>query len=506
MKNARTDLEMPAEPAVRDAIRRRVQAYCARRTLVPPLTLAEIAAHADRILHAAIEPRYRGLVTVLVGNEVWRGALAATPFARRILLLPQCLRLRAACRAKTDALGLLCEDCGRCAISEIQRAAEELGYVVLVAEGATAVAALLARGDADAVVGVGCLSALERSFRPLTTHAVPGLAVPLLRDGCTDTDVDRAWVSDVLRIRDDTHAYHRLDMHALRREVAAWFAPDRLQALLNASGDATATLAADWLEQAGHRWRPLLTAGVERALRGGTGPFSGTLMHVAVAVECFHKASLVHDDIEDDDDTRAGVQTLHRRHGLPVALNAGDLLIGEGYRLIAASGASAGRVREMVAVAAAGHRTLCLGQGAELLLRQQDAAAISSKAVLDIFRCKTAPAFEVALQLGAICAGANRATRAVLTAFSASLGIAYQIRDDLDDHAADRAASQGATFRPSLLMALAHEHPAEGQGLVEERARRLLQHYEDAALDALRPLRQPALKSLLYRVAAMILH
>ena len=53
-----------------------------------------------------------------------------------------------------------------------------------------------------------------------------------------------------------------------------------------------------------------------------------------MAVECFHKASLIHDDIEDGDDRRYGQPALHTEHGVPVALNVGDFLLGEGYRLI----------------------------------------------------------------------------------------------------------------------------------------------------------------------------
>ena len=61
------------------------------------------------------------------------------------------------------------------------------------------------------------------------------------------------------------------------------------------------------------------------------------LQKVAVAIECFHKASLIHDDIEDNDAARYGEKTLHEEFGAAVALNVGDLLIGEGYRLIGAS-------------------------------------------------------------------------------------------------------------------------------------------------------------------------
>src|SRR3978361_1545504 len=95
-------------------------------------------------------------------------------------------------------------------------------------------------------------------------------------------------------------------------------------------------------------------------------PLPFGLRRIAVAVECFHKASLIHDDIEDNDDLRYGEQTVHAQHGIPVALNVGDLLLGEGYRLIAESDAPAEARAEMLRVAAMGHRNLSLGQGAEL--------------------------------------------------------------------------------------------------------------------------------------------
>ena len=510
MKSDRPDLAAPVGKAARDAIRQQVRTYCAGRTLIPPLSLGELEEHAGRIMEgAALESSLKGFVTVLVGNEVWRSAVAGTPFERRILLLPQCLKSSAACRAEMDALGLLCEECGRCSIGTIQREAEKLGYVVLVAEGTTAVAALLARGDADAVVGVSCLHAQERSFQPLMAHAVPGLAVPLLRNGCVDTVVDLEWVREALNLRGPVQASARPDIHALRREVAAWFEPTYLKELLCPAGTATEAIAAEWMARGGKRWRPLLVVGVYRALCASEAAAPEMLRRLAIAVECFHKASLIHDDIEDEDDTRYGEQTLHREHGVAVALNVGDLLIGEGYRLIAESGAPSDQVREMMAVAAEGHRTLCLGQGEELLLRQAP-ARVSVPAVLEIFRRKTAPAFDVALQLGAIGAGADRETRTVLAGFSTALGIAYQIHDDLDDHAADRSAAGAGGSRPSVLAALVREQstaPDErAWTAAEERTRQMLRQYEDQALRVLRPVHQPAMKRLLYRVASLILH
>jgi len=63
----------------------------------------------------------------------------------------------------------------------------------------------------------------------------------------------------------------------------------------------------------------------------------------AVAIETFHKASLVHDDIEDDDAYRYGHETLHRVHGVGTAINVGDYLIGLGYRCVSRDRKALGR-------------------------------------------------------------------------------------------------------------------------------------------------------------------
>src|SRR5438270_1861910 len=165
----------------------------------------------------------------------------------------------------------------------------------------------------------------------------------------------------------------------------------------NAEGE-TERIARQWLGRAGKRWRPFLTVAAFQALRDNPGQaLPEDLRKIAVAVECFHKASLIHDDIEDGDSLRYGEKTLHEEHGIAVALNVGDLLIGEGYRLIAACQASAAQKAEMLLVASQGQRQLCQGQGAELFWARNP-QPMTSLQVLDIFRQKTAPAFEVALR------------------------------------------------------------------------------------------------------------
>jgi geranylgeranyl pyrophosphate synthase len=322
-----------------------------------------------------------------------------------------------------------------------------------------------------------------------------------------------------------------MDLDGIRREVDGWFTPSGLDAMLGPAATDTERLAREWLTRAGKRWRPFLTVCAYRALRQDPdAPFPDALRRVAIAVECFHKASLIHDDIEDQDVERYGADTLHAEHGVPIALNVGDFLVGEGYRLIATSGAPPEVCAAMLRVAAEGHRTLSLGQGAELSWTRTP-RPLSSLEVVDIFRKKTAPAFHVALQLGALSAGGADDLDEVFAQYSEALGVAYQIRDDLDDLADDGGTAAGGV-RPSLPLAVAyersnaHEHlrallraawtgvsSAEARaGLLQaitelkadERCRNLLEAYKEQAIRILADVDNPSLKGLLRRIVGKI--
>lgn len=514
--------EVPPEAALRNRLREAAKAHISKSALTPPLTLDALMENAEAVLRAAgAQDRWLNFAAVLVSNAVWRDTVAAVPYSRRLLLLPQCLRSREKCRGQIDEFGLLCAACGSCRIESLQAEAEELGYVVLVAEGTTVVTKLLEEGRIDAVVGVSCLSVLERAFAPMSENAIPGIAVPLLADGCEGTQVDVDWVREAISLYSPGGPNGMTDLDGLKEEVASWFERANLESVIEADGKTT-EVALSWLAQAGKRWRPFLAASAARAL-GGPDADEDVLRSVAVAVECFHKASLVHDDIEDGDSSRYGQPSLHARYGLAVALNAGDLLIGEGYRLIAESGAAPARISEMLSVAAEGHRTLCLGQGAELNWTR-GARSVSVREVIEVFRRKTAPAFEVALRLGAIAAGAGDDVQKALAEFSGALGIAYQVKDDIEDFESD---SDGAAKRPWLLFAIAHEQ-CEGEakkelesawheGSLEEAQRiiaetgapqtaaRLRERCRSEAIAALAPLGNVALKSLLQRAVGRIL-
>jgi geranylgeranyl pyrophosphate synthase len=150
--------------------------------------------------------------------------------------------------------------------------------------------------------------------------------------------------------------------------------------------------------------------------------------------------------------------------------------------------------------------------------------------VVEIFRMKTAPAFEVALRLGAILADCDDKIGEVLKQYSDSLGIAYQIRDDLEDLRSPEGIDLCASRRPSVLLALAYEMADEATRSrierqwapfatdsdrqqvqqivsapeVELAAFRLMETYKSAAIGSLIALKNANLKGLLRRVVGKI--
>ena len=456
---------IPQTREERELILREVRHYVAEQTLVPPVPLEDLKVHADKLVEALnTKEVYRDYIGILINNELWRETLAAVPFERRLLMVPKCLRVEAKCPAPFDEFGLLCKSCGLCSIQDLEYEAEKLGYAALVAEGSAIVMSLIQTGKIDAIVGVACIPVLERAFPYMEAAAVPGVAIPLLQDDCIDTTVDEEWIWDYIHLTSDDKT-RRLDLSQLHEEVETWFTPESLENIMGQSEGDTEVIARQWLARSGKRWRPFLTTASFQALRGdATEPIPEDLRKVAVAIECFHKASLIHDDIEDEDTERYGEKTLHEEYGIAVALNVGDLLIGEGYRLIAETSVSADQRAAMLKVAAEGQRHLCRGQGAELIWKRNP-KPLKSVEVLDIFRQKTAPAFEVALQLGCIYANLEKYedVSKVLGQYSENLGIAYQIRDDLSDLGSEGETNDLAGLRPTLLLAIAHEKAKDEQ-------------------------------------------
>ncbi len=154
----------------------------------------------------------------------------------------------------------------------------------------------------------------------------------------------------------------------------------------------------------------------------------------AVAVECVHAFSLVHDDLPamDDDDFRRGRPTTHRRFGEALAILAGDALLALAFEQVVQmrKHVGDGRVNEAV-------RILARASGAEWLVGGQalDLAAEGRRRTVDqvveIYGAKTAGLRTAALSLGFLSGGMTPARVRRLRPIGIHLGIAFQIQDDL---------------------------------------------------------------------------
>lgn len=465
---------VPAAAAERQALREAAATLVASELngAIPDRAVLEHLGRAA-LARTGLPEAHLGYAMVACSNAAWITAFSGVPTSRRLLLLPHCMRDHASCAAPTDARGLHCSGCGGCDIPDLTRQAEALGYQVVVAEGTSAVSEDIIERGRDAVLGVACLESLERSFERVAAMGLPHVAVPLLADGCQDTDCDRAELAALLtRVQPAVAATHRSFLPLLRA-ASRLAAAEALEKLLGAAVDAgdeaapVERLSRTWLATGGKRIRAFCVLAAYAARRHGEMAFTAqtevepllpdAVRRIALAIEAMHKASLVHDDIQDEAATRYGQPTLHRSHGLPAAINCGDHLLGVGYGLIADTRAALGAeaVADLVAVLSGAHRELCLGQGAELLARQHW-QAMDPLTVLDIAARKTAPAFAAALHAGLRCAGPV-AHGDELLHFARYLGECYQVLDDLDDwHGDDDQAGEDLRRRqPTILAALA---------------------------------------------------
>lgn len=463
---------IPDTKEQREEIRKRAAAVAATISRQRPPNKQSLFEAAETLLKPlGYDQTYIGFAMVLINNEYWREEFAGVPFDKRLFLMPHCLKQADNCTAKMDDVQLHCNNCGLCSIADLNTVGRRLGYNTLVAEGTPIVLKLVATGAVDAILGIACLNVLEKAFDKILQVGIPALAIPLLRDTCHNTEVDEDWVLGALGYQ-KTGAHRTRSFVPLMRDVGHYFDPKPLEQIvpLDRSGlprnDKVAEMeriSIAWMRKGGKRFRPFVTAAAWQALTDEDEvPIS--VKRVAAGMEIFHKASLIHDDIEDDDDFRYGTETLHKSHTVPVAINIGDYLLGRGYRLVADEMAAIGpeKVAKILQKLAYAHVKLSEGQGAELLWRKSADKAIPPIECLRIYALKTAPAFDVALYSGVVLGGGDGKWDKELSEFTKHLGIAYQVQNDLKDVEGDvgnKVTSCGDIMkgRPTILFAMALE-------------------------------------------------
>jgi len=518
LKSATFKYAVPPSVGQRTDLRKSIGVFVHEKSLQPPLSMDNLAELAlEFIENKKLDSELKGWIMVEINNHLWLDTLASIPYEKRILLLPICLRNSKNCKADIDDLGLLCNICNNCTIPDIQTKAEELGMMSLVAEGFTSVVGLIKSGSAEAVIGVSCLDSLEKAFPLLINNAVPGIAVPLNVDGCKDTNVDEDYVYQLMKMKTENKS-HLLDYDQLKNTIKSWFETDNLKKALSPSNDHASTIMRTWMGGDGKRWRPYLLTATYMAL-SGRNEIPQKLQRAAIAIECFHKASLVHDDIQDNDMLRYGKETINAKHGDSIAINIGDLYLGEGYRLLTQCDQM-----ELIKLATDAHIALCKGQGMELEWCKKP-RQLSLDEVLDIFCYKTVPAFEVSLLMGAQCVNDDKQLQKTLSEYAKALGIAYQLKDDIEDFDSDEPVST----RPSAILAVLCElnpNASFAHNLLQaqniksyltennhimllnsaiEKVKSMVEEYHNQSLSVTQEIKNIELKRLLFRVTQSIL-
>lgn len=493
--------EVPDSLALREEIKSTAERMAAACPPSQQFTKDELEVLGRRLLQQMELPeKYLGFAMVLIGNYFWKRQLMAIPFERRMLLLPHCLKHAEGCPADYDEFGLDCEKCGACSIADYKVRAEQLGYKVLVAEGSPIVLKIIVEGYIDGIVGVACLNVLEKAIDKVLLAGVPSFAIPLHSGDCKNTSLDEHWVWEVLEKYEPLQE-PAMDSYVPLMRAANGLFKDDFERLLPRLRSRTSEQAAsplgrtedvayDWLINGGKRFRPFITLAAYDAVAGNREVredksvgdmvrFSDAISRVAMAIEAFHKASLVHDDIQDDDLFRYGRQTLHRSEGLGPAINIGDYLIGLGYRLIHSCAPELGSdiACDILDSMANAHLRLCDGQGAEMAWQNNPDWSLTPLDALQIYALKTSPAFEAALYAGLRMAGPIDAYKDVIPAFCRQVGVGFQILNDLkdwrgDDHNKLVSGQDALALRPTVLLALAL------QGAGDEQRRELREVFE----------------------------
>ena len=181
------------------------------------------------------------------------------------------------------------------------------------------------------------------------------------------------------------------------------------------------------LIQGGKRLRPMLFL----LCANSRGKISvEKILPLAVALELIHTASLVHDDILDSSKKRRGIETANSKYGAQIAVLIGDYLFAKAFQLVAEGNYG----NEVALILSQLVKNLCRGE------IKQDLSLFKVPTLdeyYERFNLKTAIFLSTCCRLGGIVANLNREEVDVLTAYGNSLGLAFQIVDDLLDFFGD---------------------------------------------------------------------
>jgi geranylgeranyl pyrophosphate synthase len=203
---------------------------------------------------------------------------------------------------------------------------------------------------------------------------------------------------------------------------------DEIRRILRSEPKEVYGLLEEYVFRGGKRMRPALLLMCFNLMKGADRK---NVVKIAALIELFHNFTLIHDDIEDGSQFRRGKPTLHISHGIPIALNSGDALYTIVWNSFLALDMEAQRKLAITIAAGKAFQKVVEGQGIELEWHRSGRLDISEGEYNVMARGKTGALVAASCACGALTAGADAALAEKFWELGESIGLAFQIQDDV---------------------------------------------------------------------------
>lgn len=185
------------------------------------------------------------------------------------------------------------------------------------------------------------------------------------------------------------------------------------------------------IEQSGKRVRPVLCLMAYNMYKENVQE----VLYQAVAMETYHNHTLIHDDVMDRADIRRGKPTVCAKWGDTPAILSGDTMLLLAFEFVAH--APAEKLPAVLALFTETAKEVCDGQQYDIEFETRDAVAEAE--YMEMIRLKTSVLIAASMKMGGLVAGASEGDLENLYAFGETMGLAFQLQDDLLDVYGDTA-------------------------------------------------------------------
>ena len=222
------------------------------------------------------------------------------------------------------------------------------------------------------------------------------------------------------------------DLATSLQEVRPFIERRIVESLQASRHDRLASAMLHLIEGGGKRMRATLPWLVGRAV----GDTHSGLLDIGAAIETIHNFTLVHDDIMDDDEIRRGRNAVHIEYDVPTAINAGDAMLAIAFeRLVMSANIDIEDIPSLVNRIAWMVRRVSEGQQLDIEFETRE--RVTEEEYLEMIEGKTAVMFQICAELGAQVAGSDQDIIDCMSEWGLSVGLCFQLMDDLIDVLSD---------------------------------------------------------------------